>query len=101
MGAQKMPFTSRSAWLAIQAECSDLRCMGAHLCQGTRPSKKLTKVRDAERYLNVATVSRDDLLVVRRHTPLAASTALWCLELLWMASSLPSIFSLTIRPPTS
>ena len=69
-----MPFTSRSAWLAIQAECSDLRCMGAHLCQGTRPSKKLTKVRDAERYLNVATVSRDGLLVVRRHTPLAAST---------------------------
>ena len=73
-GAQKLPFTSRSAWLAIQSECSDLRRTGAHLRQGTRPSKKLTNVRDVKRYLNVATLSRDGLLVVRRHTPLAAST---------------------------
>lgn len=73
-GSQKLPFTSRSAWLAIQSDCSDLRRTGAHLRQGTRPSKKLTNIRDVKRYLNVATVAKDGLLVVRRHTPLAAST---------------------------
>lgn len=73
-GSQKLPFTSRSAWLAIQSECSDLRRTSAHLRQGTRPSKKLTNIRDVKRYLHVATVSKDGLLVVRRHTPLAAST---------------------------
>lgn len=73
-GSAKLPFTSRSAWLAIQSECADLRRTCAHLRQGTRPSKKLTNIRDVKRYLNVATLSRDDLLVVRRHTPLAPST---------------------------
>ncbi|KAJ8412433.1 hypothetical protein AAFF_G00127690 [Aldrovandia affinis] len=73
-GAQKLPFTNRSAWLALQSECSDLRRTCAHLHQGTRPSKRLTNIRDVKRYLNVTTVSRDGLLVVRRHTPLAAST---------------------------
>ncbi|KAJ8377293.1 hypothetical protein AAFF_G00261420 [Aldrovandia affinis] len=73
-GAQKLPFTNRSAWLALQSECSDLRRTCAHLRQGTRPSKRLTNIRDVKRYLNVTTVSRDGLLVVRRHTPLAAST---------------------------
>ena len=70
-GARKLPFTSRAAWLALQAECSDLRRTAAHLWQGTRPSRKLTTVRDVKRYLNTVTLARDGLLVVRRHTPLA------------------------------
>ena len=41
-GKAKLPFTSRSAWLTIQAECQDLRRTHAHLKQGTRPSKILT-----------------------------------------------------------
>ncbi|KAL2088290.1 hypothetical protein ACEWY4_015189 [Coilia grayii] len=73
-GRQKMPFTNRTAWLAIQSECSDLRRTCAHLRQGTRPAKKLTNIRDVKRYLQVATLSRDGMLVVRRHTPLAASS---------------------------
>ncbi|KAJ8400992.1 hypothetical protein AAFF_G00389490 [Aldrovandia affinis] len=32
-GAQKLPFTNRSAWLALQSECSDLRRTCAHLRQ--------------------------------------------------------------------
>ena len=73
-GTTKLPFTNRSAWLAIQTECADLRRACAHLRQGTRPSKKLTNIRDVKRYLNVATIAKDGLLVVRRNTPLAAST---------------------------
>lgn len=73
-GTAKLPFTNRSVWLGLQAECSDFRRTCAHLRQGTRPSRKLTDIRDVKRYLNVATVTKDGLLVVRRHTPLAAST---------------------------
>ena len=45
----------------------------SHLKQGTRPSKKLTNIRDVKRYLNGTTLSRDGLLVVRRDEPFAPS----------------------------
>ncbi|KAJ8349524.1 hypothetical protein SKAU_G00246540 [Synaphobranchus kaupii] len=70
-GSVRLPFTSRSAWLATQSECPDLRRTHAHLIQGTRPSRKITNVRDVKRYLNVATVAADGLLVVRREEPLS------------------------------
>ena len=66
----KLPFTSRSAWRDIQTECADLRRTSAHLKQGTRPSKKLTNVKDVKRYLNVASISKDGLIVVRRNDPM-------------------------------
>ena len=66
----RLPYTNRSAWHAIQSESSDLRRTHAHLSQGTRPSKKQTNVKDIKRYLNVATIARDGLLVVKRIEPL-------------------------------
>ena len=57
-GDKCLPFTSRTDWSAIQAECADLRRTRAHL-QGTRPSKKLTNVKDVKRYLYVATITKD------------------------------------------
>ena len=68
-GSFRMPFTSRAAWMATQQECSDLRRTHAHLAQGTRPSKKLTKIPDVKRYLKSITVARDSLLVVRDNQP--------------------------------
>ena len=68
-GSARLPFTSRPAWLATQSECKDLRRTHAHLIQGTRPSKKLTDIKDVKRYLNVATVAADGLLVVKREVP--------------------------------
>ena len=69
-GRTKLPFTSRNAWLSLQSECPDLRRTHSHLLQGTRPSKKLTHIRDVKRYLNVATIASDGLLVVKRDEPL-------------------------------
>ena len=68
-----LPFTSRPAWLAIQSECPDLRRTHSHLVQGTRPSRKLTNVKDLKRYLQVASVASDGLLVVKHHEPLSPS----------------------------
>ena len=66
-----LPFTSRPAWVTVQSEYPDLRRTHAHLVQGTRPSKKLTNIKDVKRYLQVASVADDGLLVVRRHEPLS------------------------------
>ncbi|KAK3090592.1 hypothetical protein FSP39_012951 [Pinctada imbricata] len=68
--AQTLPFTTRSAWYNIQSECPDLRRVHAHLKQGTRPSRKLTNIRDIKRYLNVAKIAKDGLLVAHRQDPL-------------------------------
>ena len=72
-GDKRLPFTSRTAWLALQAECADLRRTGAHLQQGTRPSKKLINIKDVKRYLNVATITKDGLFIMRRDEPLVPS----------------------------
>ena len=72
----RLPFTTRSTWLTIQSDCPDLRRTHTHLKQGTRPSKKSTNIRDVKRYLNVATVAKDGMLIVRRNDPLVPSTEL-------------------------
>lgn len=69
-GKVKLPFTNRKSWQTNQMECPDLRRVKAQLSQGTRPSKKQTKVSDIKRYLNTVTVSSDGLLVVSRCEPL-------------------------------
>ena len=70
-GKARLPFTSRSKWLGIQADCQDLQRTHSHLIQGTRQSKKVTNAKDVKRYLNVATIARDGLLVVKRNDPLS------------------------------
>ena len=65
-GNVRLPFTSRHACLGVQQECSDLRRTHSLLRQGTRPSKKLTNITDVKRYLRVASIANDGLLVVRK-----------------------------------
>ena len=72
-GTVRLPSISRPAWLAIQAKCPDPHRTHAHLVQGTRSSRKLTNIRDVKRYLNVASVAADGLLVVQRDVPLVPS----------------------------
>ena len=67
----RLPFTSRAAWSSTQQECPELRRVHAHLRQGTRPSKKDTHIRDVKRYLNVASIAKDGLLIVRQQQALA------------------------------
>ena len=69
-GTDKLPFTTRSTWLALQSECRDLRRTCAHLKQGTRPSRKSTDVKDVKRYLQVASIAHDGLLIVKKSDPL-------------------------------
>ena len=69
-GSVKMPFTSRAAWQATQLECPHLRrTQLSHLSQGTRPSKKATKIIDVKCYLKDVVIAADSLLVVCDHQP--------------------------------
>ena len=65
-GSAKLPFTTRSTWLATQSECVDLCQVHTHIRQGTRPSKNVMNARDVKRYLSTVAVARDGLLVVRK-----------------------------------
>ena len=56
-------------WYSTQMQCPDLRHVHAHLKQGTRPSKKITKANDVKRYLNHVTIASDGLLVVKSKEP--------------------------------
>ncbi len=69
VGGAKMPFTNRSAWHSTQQECPNLRRTHAHLSQGTRPSRKVTKIPDVKRYLRQVTIANDGLLVVPSSEP--------------------------------
>ena len=68
-GDSNMPFVSRPAWLATQQDCPDLRRVYAQLKQGTRPSKKMTKIPNIKRYLRNAVIARDGVLVVKESIP--------------------------------
>ena len=68
-GSARLLNTNRSAWFQIQSECSDLRRSCAHLKQGTQPSRKLTNIKDVKRYLQVANIDKDDLLVTQSTDP--------------------------------
>ena len=72
----RLPFTTRSAWVAVQSKCPDLRRTSTHFKQGTRPSKKLTNIKDVKRYISVPSIVKDNLLVVHRHNTLVPSTKL-------------------------
>lgn len=71
-----LPVTSRPTWFSVQNECPNLRPVCAHLKQGTRPSEKLTNIKDVQRYLNVTSISKDGLLVVQCQLPLSPPTEL-------------------------
>ena len=64
--------TSGTDWNSIQLDCTELRMTHAQLTQGTRPTRKLTNIRDIKRYLRVATIANNGLLVVKRTDALAS-----------------------------
>ena len=72
-GPVALPFTTRSSWLHTQQECPALRRVHPLLKQGTRPSTKSTNVKDIQRYLNVASISRHGLVVVKKDEPFCLS----------------------------
>ena len=67
--AAPVPYCSRSGWFELQLSDDYLRRACAHLKQGTKPSRKSTGIKDVKRYLQVAKVSRDGLLVVDQYSP--------------------------------
>ena len=64
-----MPFLNKVAWRSAQHDCADLRCAYPHLPQGTHPSCKARNLKYMQRYLNVASIDDQGLLVVYKQDP--------------------------------
>ena len=60
---------NKAAWKSAQNDCPTLRRTYAHLTQGTRPSRKSKNLKDLRRFLLVATVNTQGLLVVKKMNP--------------------------------
>ena len=75
-GKVPMPFTTLPAWRLTQRDCPALRRVYSHLTQGTRPTKKMTSIKDIKRYLQVVTVGNDGVLVVTKSIPFAGNQRL-------------------------
>lgn len=68
-GKTSMPFMNSTTWKTTQQDCPSLRRTFSHLSQGTRPTKKMTKIKDVKRYLRVATIGNEGILVVKHRDP--------------------------------
>eukprot|EP00111_Clytia_hemisphaerica_P011974 TCONS_00035180-protein len=68
-GSARMPFLNNYSWHSAQQECPSLRRAFAHLQQGTRPPRKARHIQDVRKYLRVATISANNLLVVKKNDP--------------------------------
>ena len=68
-GSARMPFLNEQAWRAAQQECHELRRAFAHLRAGTRPSRKSKGMRNVKRYLNLASINGNGVLVVCKPDP--------------------------------
>ena len=76
-GKFNMPFLSRMAWKATQQDGPSLRWTYARLAQGTRPNrKKNTTIKLVKRYLRIATLLPDGLLVVKKDIPFTQTRSL-------------------------
>ena len=64
-----VPFSSKSGWHELQVSDRSLRRTAACLQQGTKPSRKETGMKDVKRYLQVARMSKEGLVIVEKHTP--------------------------------
>ena len=68
-GSAQLPFLNKNAWKAAQQNCPDMRRAFAHLTQGTKPSRKARHLKHVKKYLNVATVDENGLIIVRKQDP--------------------------------
>ena len=68
-GEARMPFLNKQAWLSAQRECHELRRAFAYLRAGTRPSRKTRGMKNVKRYLNIASIDNNGLLIVSKPDP--------------------------------
>ena len=65
----KVPFYDLTTWTQAQRDDPDLRRTFSQLSSGTRPGKKEKDINDVRRYLQVATISSNGLLIHRKTNP--------------------------------
>ena len=75
-GKVPMPYTTGNTWKNIQQNCNVLRRVYSHLTQGTRPTKKMSNIKNVKRYLQVSTIGPEGVLVVNKPEPFTGNRQL-------------------------
>ena len=99
-GHTPVPFSNRTAWKSLQAECPDLRRVHAHLLNGTRPTAKKSKVSNVKKFLRNAKISRDGLLIVKQSQPFLPQSELIVIPLHLLHGLITSLH-ITLNHPTA
>ena len=74
-GRVKVPYGNKTAWLATQNECHDLRKTVTFLTNGTVPSRNAKNMKNVRRYLsNKVVLSREGLVVKKESKPFTPVT---------------------------
>lgn len=68
-GRVPMPFANPLVWKSAQQDCKDCRQAFTFLQRANRPTRKMTKITDVKRYLNVCSINRDKVLIVKKEEP--------------------------------
>ena len=68
-GTAKMPFYNHTAWKEAQKRDSDLARCFSQLSAGTRPGKKGKNLKFLRRYLQIASISENGVIVHRKPNP--------------------------------
>ena len=68
-GTFKMPFYNKNVWKDAQKQDPDLKRTYAQLVAGTRPGKKEKHLENIRKYLQIGSISDNDLLICKRNNP--------------------------------
>ena len=68
-GTFKMPFYNKNVWKDAQKQDPDLKRTYAQLLAGTRPGKKEKHLKNIRKYLQIGSISDNDLLISKRNNP--------------------------------
>ena len=68
-GTFKMPFYNKNVWKDAQKQDPDLKRTYAQLLAGTRPGKKEKHLKNIRKYLQIESISDNDLLICKRNNP--------------------------------
>ncbi len=98
-GRSTMPFLTPSTWKSSQQDCPTLRRTYAHLKGGTRPGRKATKVKELKRYLQICSIGKYGMLVVRKDRPFAPAQDLTVIPV-HILPGLLSALHLRLQHPT-
>ena len=98
-GLVKMPYYNHAMWIDAQKKDPELKRCFSQLSSGTRPGKKERNLQNLRRYLQVASISQNGMLISRKSNPFGKDYELIIVPSV-LASGLISALHIKLQHPT-